>query len=224
MKSYAISRRRNFSLIEVLTVIAIIGVLSAIVLGLASLARTRMAESRTRATIEKVSLTLNSLQAKFGYYPNATNGMLVICGKDLAEKHNWTAANWKKEFVPKVTILGVESPGIDLGGYNGSKSIYPAAYLNGFVSIIEFENLRDSCIWFDGQIVLADAMEHPLVYMAPGHHNTGTFDLASAGVDGNVGNKEKSPNVPFALVDGGELKTHSTEDFDAKTSDDITNF
>jgi prepilin-type N-terminal cleavage/methylation domain-containing protein len=60
---------RAFTLIELLAVIAIIGVLAALIVGGAGLAKVKGAESRVRAELERLTTAIESYKAAVGYYP-----------------------------------------------------------------------------------------------------------------------------------------------------------
>ena len=58
-----------FSLMELLTVIAIIGLLAAMLVGLYPLASRKMKESATRAQLNQLVSAIESFKNEFGYYP-----------------------------------------------------------------------------------------------------------------------------------------------------------
>ena len=59
---------RHFSLVELLVVILIIGALMALGVGGYTIAQKKLAETRTRATMEKIKLALEAYKTKHGYY------------------------------------------------------------------------------------------------------------------------------------------------------------
>jgi type II secretory pathway pseudopilin PulG len=59
---------RRFSLVELLVVILIIGSLMALGVGGYHIAQKKLAETRTRATLEKIKLALTAYKTKHGYY------------------------------------------------------------------------------------------------------------------------------------------------------------
>ncbi len=61
--------RLAFTLIELLTVISIIGVLAGMVVGLAPVASARMKEARVRGELAGLVTAIESYKAKFGVYP-----------------------------------------------------------------------------------------------------------------------------------------------------------
>jgi type II secretory pathway pseudopilin PulG len=69
MTGYSYKRHvRRFSLVELLVVILIIGSLMALGVGGYSIAQKKLAETRTRATLEKIKLALEAYKTKHGYY------------------------------------------------------------------------------------------------------------------------------------------------------------
>lgn len=62
-------RRRAFTLLELLTVIGIIGLLAGLVVGLAPLAGARMRESRMKAELNDLVTAIENYKARFGIYP-----------------------------------------------------------------------------------------------------------------------------------------------------------
>jgi general secretion pathway protein G len=85
-------RRLAFTLVEMLVVIAIIGVLAALVVGINSFARTKAFRSKTLASMEKVRNALEDHRLERGYYPAFTN-----TGQTVST--NWNVlTNYAKDF------------------------------------------------------------------------------------------------------------------------------
>jgi prepilin-type N-terminal cleavage/methylation domain-containing protein len=61
--------RRAFTLVEMLTVIAIIGLLAGLIVGLAGFAGRRMKEGRIRGELLQLETAIKAYHAKFGHYP-----------------------------------------------------------------------------------------------------------------------------------------------------------
>ena len=64
--------KRGFTLVELMTVIAIIGILVALVLGVAGYASRKSDHDRAVADIEKIKYALEEYRAQYGRYPNYT--------------------------------------------------------------------------------------------------------------------------------------------------------
>ena len=83
------TKQAGFTLVEVLTVIAISALLAALILGLAGNAQKKAARDRASAEIEQLSTFVNDYQMKYGQVP--TNGTalanaLVSAGHSLTNK------------------------------------------------------------------------------------------------------------------------------------------
>ena len=63
------TKQSGFTLVEVLTVIAIIALLAALILGLAGNAQKKAARDRASAEIEQLSTFVNDYQMKYGQVP-----------------------------------------------------------------------------------------------------------------------------------------------------------
>jgi type II secretory pathway pseudopilin PulG len=114
---------RSFSLVELLVVILIIGSLMALGVGGYTIAQKKLAETRTRATMEKIKLALEAYKNKHGYYIQEYG---AISGKYYFR-------------LDKVSLVGVAAADIDKAKNNISKIISykdtplydPAGYDNG---------------------------------------------------------------------------------------------
>lgn len=65
-------RKNRFTLVELLVVIAIITILAGMAIGVMGLATQKMANSKTQALIQKISVALENYKAKYGYYIQRT--------------------------------------------------------------------------------------------------------------------------------------------------------
>ena len=76
--------RAGFTLVEVLTVIAIIALLSALILGLAGLAQKKAARSKAEAEITQLESFVTDYQMKYGQVPQGTEVNLksILAGEN----------------------------------------------------------------------------------------------------------------------------------------------
>ena len=63
------TRRAGFTLVELLTVVAIIALLAALILGLASNAQSKAAESRAESEVSQLAGVVTDYQVKYGQVP-----------------------------------------------------------------------------------------------------------------------------------------------------------
>ncbi len=77
-------RQAGFTLVELLTVIAIIALLAALILGLAGNAQKSAARNKAEAEIEQLSVFITDYQMKYGQVPSSTAAL----AKELADEHH----------------------------------------------------------------------------------------------------------------------------------------
>lgn len=82
-----LKRNAGFTLIEVLTVIAIIGIMMGLVLGISGYATRKADYSRATAELEQIKNALEEYRIEYGRYPNNT---------DADDSRNLTDALWGK--------------------------------------------------------------------------------------------------------------------------------
>lgn len=78
MRTPADSRRGAFTLIELLTVLAIVGIVAAVLIGSASAARERAALGQARAELALLAQTLEAYKAQLGDYPRTSDPAALL--------------------------------------------------------------------------------------------------------------------------------------------------
>jgi general secretion pathway protein G len=132
-------RRFGFTLIELLLVLAILGILAAIVVPKIA-GRSEDARKQAAATqISAFKTALNTFEVDNGFYPKGQNGLL-----DLIQQPR-DAQNWKGPYL-------------------------------------------------DADTVPKDPWGRDYVYTSPGRNNPNSYDLASAGPDGQLGTADDITN------------------------------
>ncbi len=190
--------RKNFTLVELLTVIAIIGVLIGIVMGLMSMASGKMAEARTRSLISQISVALENYKAKYGYYIQAPT----------------VAA-----FYLDVVTSGATAGATDNITSNFCQFIDYQAMVNKDTTRYTPSSAIDS----SNRAWVVDGYGNPLIYRCPGFYNRNSFDLGSVGSDGKYGSGGSafSAGTEGATGTAGSYKG-SNNGFG--TGDDMVNF
>ncbi len=196
--------KKHFTLTEILVVVFLIGLLSAIGFGMYGYAMSSAREKSTRALFARIEAAIESCNTKFGYIPVSDS-----------EAGEFTTI--------KITVGndGLVDE-IDFGGKTFSKSGSQAEkdYLKEFLLIIDAESLKNSR---NSDEQLEDAWGSPIYYAYPGKFNKTSFDLYSAGADGRLGKDNK-------ILSATELKESTLELSEFKDSngtmlcDDVINF
>ena len=126
---------QGFTLIELLLVLAILGILAAIVVPKMA---GRSEDARKQAAVTQMSAfktALNTFEVDNGYYPKGQNGLLDLIQRPR-DAQNWHGPYLDTDTVPK------------------------------------------------------DPWGHDYSYVCPGKHNASSYDISSAGPDGQAGNDD----------------------------------
>jgi prepilin-type N-terminal cleavage/methylation domain-containing protein len=161
-------KHKHFTMVEMLVVIAIIGIL--IGMGTAGYKITwkKIKESRTKAAIAKMKLAIESFKTKNGYYPQGA----TYC----------------------VTVTSIKDA-TDTNSNDFEAIIIPSDNTDKLAKILNLAELKENHgDTYSSNLVLVDAYPcifggkkmrgRPIIYIFPGATNTTSFDLYSAGPDG----------------------------------------
>lgn len=154
------SRRSFVTLVELLAVMFIISVLLGLSIGVFQYASSKAAETRTRALIKKIEVSLENYKAKYGCYIPAISG-----------------SNWGDNYCTNQL-------------YTNSRIClfyldYPA-----FNLMIDSESLKTADAQKDAgcsRYWLVDTFGSPIYYRCPGLFNRTSFDIGSLGSDAKIG-------------------------------------
>lgn len=185
---------RYFTLVELLTVIAVIGVLAAIGFGTYSTAQNKSRISATRALVENVASAFEAARAEVGYMPVTQNG---------SEKQFW----------------GLSIQGSSSGTWNlkVANSAVDAKFQAAFAKNIDVELLfkfKEGNRTGNGKLI--DSWGNQIYYCYPGIANNAKCSVISAGPDGVFGNSTT------ATTPSSSLSNYKTSGEWA--CDDIANF
>ena len=167
------TRRRNFTIIEILTVIVIISILTAIVLGVTQYATTKAHRTRTETRITALELALEDCLQDRGYYPSTGNA-----------------------------ATGTTTGPVQLGNYDpyDDESGIPllSTVNSGWIlNTSKFKNTQTDGVYLEGYKggEYLDSWGRPFIYQCDGNqHNAQKFDIWSAGADGESGTEDDITN------------------------------
>ena len=167
------SKRKNFTMVEIMVVLAIIAILVGMGMAGYKIARKRAAETNTKGAMLKLKVALESFKKKHGYYPQRnTYGTTVnnvpdnSAGNDNFDAFIVPSANDDK-LAKFMNLKDFTANNADVYGTNTvAVDHYPCKYSN------------------------VNKKGRPLIYICPGTENTDSYDLYSAGPDGIPGNND----------------------------------
>lgn len=190
-------KKRNFTLVELLAVTALIVILAGIGFAAFSYASNRGKEAATKSLITRVGAGLESVRTKHGTFP---------------------AAAAYGDIVVTVNSSGLVT-GITFGKTEESTSgtALSAAQLKTFLTVCDGESLKKN---LDGSSNITDSWGGKIKYCCPGKINTAKFDLVAPGPDEGFGKGSTPAATPPDTLSG-----YKTEGTDAEWAcDDIANF
>ncbi len=100
--------RQGFTLIEMLIVIAIIGLLSGIIIASANSARQKSRIAQAQTDLAQIHLALEAYQSEYGRYPISTGGSGVWDG--LYSSYGDSSPNWIAGLTPTYMLALPRSP------------------------------------------------------------------------------------------------------------------
>jgi prepilin-type N-terminal cleavage/methylation domain-containing protein len=168
-------KHKHFTMVEMLVVIAIIGILIGMGTAGYKIAWKKIKASRTKAAIAKMKVAIESFNNKNGFYPQNAYIVTGLSVQDATGKPANTNAF--------------------------SAIIIPASNSDKLAKLLNLAEMKQNHgDTYSGNLVLIDAYPcvfsgkkmkgRPIFYITPGTTNTTTYDLHSAGPDGIPGNDD----------------------------------
>ena len=205
MKKYC----NKFTLVEILAVVALIGILTAIGFGAYTYAMNSAKESSTKALIKRLEAALENHRTKYGYYPSSGGDYEII--RIANNTSTYTPTGGSSTEIGYVVTFDNSDPAAS----PGSRAQQLGEEMKEFRRVLEIEGVLKYVK--NGQ--LEDAWGNPVFYAYPGAGNASGFDLVTAGADMQLAlpsSNNSKPEYSRPLTDG-KRTTY-------KESDDITNF
>ena len=199
-------KRKNFTLIEILGVCALIAILGIIGFGSYTFAMNKSKESATQALLKQVEAGLANIKQECGYYPS-TSGVyksITFYGDSQEENDDVTNTLAGK-------LKGIDNNKADKSVRKAFNKATDAETIAKYIESVGKDSSNDNKDIYN----LKDAFGKEIYYCFPGKINTTSYDLISAGPDGVFGaeNAEQpSASSKYKDADGEAI------------CDDITNF
>ena len=185
---------RRFTLVELLAVMALIAILSAIGFGVYSYSKSKAKESSTEALLKQIDAGLGAFNTKFGYYPKSNGDDFSVI---------------KFEINDDGTVKSVDFGGEKLT-YNANPSNKKERMANerleAFTKAVDMEVVKNS---LNASNEIVDAWGNKIYYRSPGKFKKGAYDLVSAGPDGKFG--KGNANEPAGITDLTQFRENSGE-------------
>lgn len=192
--------KKRFTLVEVLAVVFLIGILTAIGFGMYSYAMNSAKDKATRSLFARLEAAIESCNTKFGFIPTSTTSTTPTFA------------------VITVKVNGGAITELSFGGRTFKDSVAnDKDFLKEFQRIVDLETLKRS-IKSDE---LEDSWGGKIYYAYPGQFNKTGYDLYSAGPDGRIGTTTDTPDSSSPT---GKAPSIFKDTDNSMLCDDIVNF
>ena len=192
-----VTREAAFTLVELLAVIAVIGILAAILVPTLSYARTAANKARTRTQFSQWAAAFESFRQEYGSYPQLyPNG-----AQHLVNQSASTTATAEHLFYD--TLTGHRRD--PTGTWNTPTSRTPPMPQAQNTRRIQFVAFTDSDMVTAGDVTNGYNTAAQLNFIRDGFHNTSIAVITDANLDGVINGRDATGGYPAVTVSGGTL-------------------
>lgn len=184
-------RQHNFTLVEMLVVVAIIAILIGITIGGYKITRKKIDESRTKAALGKMKLAIESFKNKYGYYPQGNTYQVTITNVPQVD-------GGTEDFEAFIIPYFVDSGKIKTKNDDKLAKILNLIEIKENHGDIYTKSGTDYLLFVDSypcKVGGKTMKGRPIYYVTPGDKNTTSYDLFSAGPDGDPGSYKSTAST-----------------------------
>jgi prepilin-type N-terminal cleavage/methylation domain-containing protein len=197
-KSRGRARRRAFTLIELLTVIAIIGILAAILIPTASAARTAANKAKTRAQFSQWATAFEAFRQEYGAYPQ------LHSAGDRKLVNEGSSTNPRDEHLFHDLLAGQRRDPSAGNWLSSRPPRNPPAPENQNSRRIRFVSFSESDFVTEADIAAGRNPSVELYFLRDAFHNTSIAVITDSNHDGVINGRDATGGFPaVSPADGG---------------------
>jgi general secretion pathway protein G len=209
----AVRREVGFSLIELLTVIAIIGILAAIVIPTSSSAHASANKAKTRAQFGQWATAFEAFRQEYGTYPQ----LFTNATQKLVNQNATTTAAGNHLFYD--ILAGVHRDGSTL---TGATTGTPIPALGQNTRRIRFYGFSDDDLVTQADVTNGFNTAAQLNFVRDAFHNTSIAVITDSNLDGLINGRDSTGGYPGVVVANGTATIRPTGTGTSTTNTGLT--
>lgn len=192
---------RAFTLIELLTVVAILGILAAILVPTVGSARTSAYKAKTRAQFSQWATGFEQFKQEYGSYPQ----LYTAGAQKLVNQGATTTASGNHLFYD--LMAGVKRDGSAL---TGATTGNPTPALGQNTRRIRFVSFTEADLVSQADVTAGRAVAGQLNFIRDAFYNTSLAVVTDSNLDGVINGRDSSGGYPAVTVSGGTTTIRPT--------------